>query len=147
MSLDTVPKTNWTAKDGVQLTDMNEIGSNIQALEDSKYESGDDITVGTITSGDITAENTTVEDLTISGVILPTTSPTEGSEVIASGSTWTPDRGYYVLGGGVSGDFGLEVQVSSTWRALSGSSFFSDGTNVRVKNLSVGTLTAYYLKF
>ena len=152
MALPNESKINWTANDGARLTDMNNIGKNLNHLEDVKYESGDSptftdviATTETVTTANITTANITT--LNMSGAMLPTTSPTEGFEAISSGNTWTPDRGYYVVGSNTAGDLEIEVFTSSAWYKLTGGTFLTDGTNVRVKNVSGGGLTAYYLKY
>lgn len=40
MALPNTPKTDWDTNDGVQFTDMNEIGENLEHLEDVKAEIG-----------------------------------------------------------------------------------------------------------
>lgn len=55
MSLVTPPKTNFTTIDGVINTDLNQIGENLNSLEQSKYQSGDNITAATVTTNTLTA--------------------------------------------------------------------------------------------
>ncbi len=157
MSLSTVPKTNFSTDDGVTTDDLNEIGQNLLDLEDSKYESGDNIVVGTITSGDITGE-----DLTLSGTTLLTDSPTSTTEVIATVSAWLIPRGIFNIslpGVPASASVALQIFVDSDWRNIAvrtaastdqdsyGSAIISDGSNTRVNNLSSGSYTVYYQKF
>ena len=152
MALDNVPKTNYTVNDGVIADDLNNIGLNLLELEDSKYESGDDITAGDITAGDIT----------LSGVINPTTAPTSDTEVVSSSSSWIIPRGIYNISlptAPISSSVSLEIFVDGVWHPIAvrasaaseqesyGSSVFSDGTNTRVNNGSSSSYTVYYQKF
>jgi len=167
MALDNVPKTNYTVNDGVIADDLNNIGLNLLELEDSKYESGDDITAGDITAGDITAGDITAGDITagditLSGVINPTTAPTSDTEVVSSSSSWIIPRGIYNISlptTPISSSVSLEIFVDGSWRPIAvrastaseqesyGSSVFSDGTNTRVNNLDSISYTVYYQKF
>jgi len=60
MSLENVPKIDWTTVDGVANTDLNNIGKNLNELEDSKYESGDSPTFGTVTAATATISSATL---------------------------------------------------------------------------------------
>ena len=135
MSLDNPTKTNWTSDDGVRLTDINNIEENIQALEDSKYESGDSPTFG----------DTNVEDLTASGAITPTSSAVESSFTVTASSTLTIPIGVYMLP--VVTSITVQIYINSTWTASEEGGVFSDGVNVRLSNASAGDITVYYLKF
>ena len=137
MSLATVPKTNWTSKDGVQFTAINEIGANLQALEDSKYESGDNINVGDITACDLTTGDITADSLT------PTTM-TADSIVITNATSWTPSAGFYII----EDITDVVVQIdSSGFKITRAGSFFTEGSVVRVRNDSGGDVTLDYLVF
>ena len=139
MALPNVPKTDWTVSDGVVFTDMNEIGENIQDLEDDKYESGDDINVG---------------DATIGGSITPRTPATEpagGFRNLAAGASWIIERGIYMIFSATS-DHTLEIFTDSVWRGSAATTFpycvIADGVNVRLRNTS-GSVNrvVYYRKF
>lgn len=74
-----------------------------------------------------------------------------GSVAMASSGTWTPSSGFYNildLDSG-SGAIVLEFFISSAWRTgkpnFSGL-FFTDGTNMRVKNTAGSSGTLYYQK-
>ena len=157
MALNTPAKTNWTSNDGVRMTEINAIELNLQALEDSKYEEGDNVILG-----DITGEDLAVESVTTSGAILPTTSPTSDTEVISSTSAWVIPRGVYNISlqnTPVSSGVNLEIYVDGNWRVMAsrsntgseeesyGSTIFSDGNNARVNNGSSASYTVYYQKF
>ena len=134
-SLTTPPKINWTADDSARKSDMNEIGVNLNSLDDGKYESGNDITVGDITG----------EDLTLSGAITPTSSAVEGSNLVSASSTWTIPIGVYMFP--VTTNITVQIFVNSTWTASEEGAVFSDGANVRLSNSSGGDITVYFLKF
>ncbi len=152
MSLSTVPKINFTTDDGLRNTDLNETNQNIQDLEDTKFESGDNVTFGTIagTTG------------TFSGTVKLTDSPTSTTEVIATVSAWLIPRGIFNIslpGVPASASVALQIFVDSDWRNIAvrtaastdqdsyGSAIISDGSNTRVNNLSSGSYTVYYQKF
>jgi len=141
MSLPNVPKIDWGTGDGVQNTDMNEIGENLNHLEDVKYEADDDMTIGVIT---------------------PTASPVSTTEVISGLSVWIIPRGLYNISLGntpVSNSVKLQINVGgwvdmavrTTTSAPSsdsmGTAIFSDGTNTRVNNLDSNAYTVSYQKF
>ena len=137
MALPNASKVNWTSDDGVQFTDMNSIGENIQHLEDTKHENGDSPTYIT----------TNVTTLNMLEAINPTISPTVASEVVSAGSNWIPARGLYIVSfDGAS--LTLQINVSG-WKNVDsvGGAFPTDGSNVRINNATGGDLTAYYLKF
>lgn len=64
MSLDNTPKIDWTTADGVSNTDLDNIGNNLQALEDSKYQETDDLTTTTATITTVNASNMNVSGYT-----------------------------------------------------------------------------------
>jgi len=64
MSLTTVPKVNFATDDGVTTDDLNEIGANLNSLEDSKIEDGDSLTALTIGTATITTETVTTGNIT-----------------------------------------------------------------------------------
>ena len=144
MSLSTVPVTNYTTDDGITTDDLNNIGQNIQDLEDSKYQETDDLTTDT---ANITTANITT--LNMLGAVNPRTSPTAASQVVSAGLNWVPTRGLYIVAfDGVS----LKIQINvSGWKDVAGvtigGAFPTDGSNVRINNPTGGDLTAYYLKF
>ena len=145
MSLDTVPKINWESDDGVIFSDMDNIGKNLQALEDSKHEDGDSPTYVTenVTTSNVTTGNITT--LNMLGAINPTTSPTASSQAISAGSAWVPARGIYIVSGGQ-----LQINVSGWKNAGSlniGGAFPADGSNVRIFDSTGSGVTVYYLKF
>lgn len=99
MALSTVPKTDWSATDGVTNIDLNEIGDNLQSLEDTKAELSDatqDFVASSVTatdvdtvtmdaSGDVsvtgvtTLDTTVTGDLTVNGTLLDK----NGNEVLS----------------------------------------------------------------
>ena len=162
MSLDTVPKTNFDSDDGVLFSDFNEVGANLQALEDSKYESGDDVVLGDITAEDITADDISATDISATDISTTTQTTTtsnittlnmagatnpaltlSSSQVIGASSAWVPARGSYIVSGGT-----LQINVSG-WKSVNvgGGSFFTDGSNVRIFDSGGSGVTVYYLKF
>ena len=50
MSLDNTPKTDWITSDGVANTDLNNIGKNLNELEDTKAELDDDVSFSSVTA-------------------------------------------------------------------------------------------------
>ncbi len=163
MSLDTVPKTNFESDDGMSFTDANEIGANLQALEDSKYQEGDNVTLGTINGGDTVIEDLTAEDITSDSVTTGPLSATTGtfsgavnpaltvatSQVVSAGTSWVPARGLYIVSFN-GANLTLQINVSG-WKDVNsitdGGAFPTDGTNVRVNNATGGDLTAFYQKY
>ena len=159
MSLDTVPKTNWESDDGVQFTQLNEIGANLQVLQDTKVEKDPDTdeatittlnsTTANITTNNVTTSNITTANITtlnMSGAINPALT-VQTSVVVSAGSNWIPARGLYIVSfDGAS--LTLQINVSG-WKGVdaTGGAFPTDGSNVRVNNATGGDLTAYYLKF
>ena len=146
MSLDTVPKINWESDDGVIFSDMNNIGNNLQALEDSKHEDGDSPSYVDITATDITTttQTTTTSNITTlnAGAINPT-SITATNVAIADTTAWTPSAGFYII----ENIAGVAVQINSGgWKSTDAGSFGTDGSLVRVLNSSGGLVTLDYLK-
>lgn len=82
-SLTTAPKINWDSVDGVVNTDMNEIGVNLNSLDDGKYEEDD----SPIFSG-VQTDNALIKQKVISAAVSGTASIT-----IAHGLTATNIRG------------------------------------------------------
>lgn len=77
-----------------------------------------------------------------------TTISTEGSQSIGATSTWTIPQGVHNIVGPAS--CVLEIQVASTWRTsggVIGGTVISDGTNMRISNVSAGSLTVYWHRF
>lgn len=84
MALQHTPKTDWTPNDGVTSTDINEIGENLQSLEDTKIEKISSPVAGNLVTqtvgGEIqdsgryldqdlkTTDNVEFNDLTISAI-------------------------------------------------------------------------------
>jgi len=143
-SLTTAPKTNWDSDDGVTFTDMNEIGVNLNSLDNGKAELDGNVTFGDTTIGGTLG---VTGDTTIGGEINPTTSPTSGSHTISAISSWTPSRGIYMVSG--NSDISIQINVSG-WKTINvgkGGTFFTDGSNVKIYNALSGANTVYYLKF
>ena len=109
MSLDNVPKTDWDTTTGVTNTQMNDIGNNLQSLEDSKLERNGDETLNTLEVTDSatidTATISTIESATInnSGYVKSNYKSSDGSTGIngsfeaLGGDTYTIKDGLIVL--------------------------------------------------
>lgn len=136
MSLDTVPKTNFESDDGVLFSDFNEVGANLQALEDSKNQDGDSPTYETanITTANITelnVDNINPISLTVASIF------------ISDATSWTPSAGFYIIEDLTN----VTIQIdSSGFKTTIAGSFFTDGSLVRVANTSGGDVTLNYLK-
>ncbi len=107
--------------------------------------------------------NTTTIDGThkansITGSSIKTTPASTGSQVIVLASTWTPTVGVYqivstpVISGGEN--IRLELYISGSWRSGSNTGgvspdgiIFFDGTNMRLSNAGVNSVTVWYQKF
>ena len=139
MSLDSVPKINWESDDGVIFSDMNEIGANLQALEDSKYQETDELT--TDTSNFVESNITTANIITLNVGAINPTSVSSGTQAISGGANWIPTIGFYVVGGNAF----LVMQVNGvSTNALGG--FFTDGSSVRIHNNDSNSHTATWIK-
>jgi len=141
MSLDTVPKTNFESDDGVSFSDFNEVGSNLQALEDSKNQDGDSPTYITET---VTTSNTTTANVTTLNVgdINPN-AMTAANIFISNGASWTPSAGFYII----EDINNVIVQINSSgFKSTAAGCFFTNGSLVRVLNSSGGDVTLDYLK-
>jgi hypothetical protein len=86
--------------------------------------------------------------------LLPTSSPTSGSQSVAGGAgVYTFPRGVYNVSVNPStADLELYFLVSSTARFMqttvdSGCAIFSDGTNVKVINNNASARSFYYQKY
>ena len=89
----------------------------------------------------------------ISGGAIDTTVQSDGSQVIASGASWTPASGVYQItdSGGSSAHPYLQLFISSVWQGAAGTKvggiLYSDGTNMRLWNGSGGSITVFWQKF
>lgn len=141
MSLDTVPKTNWESDDGALFSDMDNIGNNLQALEDSKYQETDELT--TNTSNFVESNITTANITTLNAGAINPISITATNVAIADTAAWTPSAGFYVIEIIAS----VVVQINSGgWKSTIAGSFGTDGSLVRVLNSSGSGVTLDYLK-
>lgn len=154
MSLDTVPKTNFESDDGMLFTDANEIGANLQALEDSKHQDGDspsyvDITAsGDIAGADISTTTQTTTTSNITNLNVGNINPnamTAANVVITNGNSWTPSAGFYIIENLSSSSVLVQIN-SSGFKDTQAGSFFTNGSLVRVRNTSGGDVTLFYLK-
>lgn len=92
---------------------------------------------------DVSADSLTIDKTT-----------TEGSQSIATMSTWVPDIGWYVFAGDAIGANYLtfEIDVSGTWYVCGDPNqlvlgfMYCDGTNMRIKNNHTSSWTVYYRK-
>ena len=92
--------------------------------------------------------NLKLKDLGVDGDLLPTTTPTSGSQVLAGGATWTPPRGVYVwtTSSSVSFDFSINGGLAFYDIPQTGT-IFADGLKVMFKNTDTVSHTINYLKF
>jgi hypothetical protein len=102
------------------------------------------------TGGTVTlTPDTDPAEITLHGELLPTDSPTYGTQSLASkGDTWTPARGVYMITNN-RGTLEIQIYTGSTWITSLGyfdGALFCDGSTVRVRADTAST-TVYYRKF
>lgn len=88
-----------------------------------------------------TTDNVTHNNITADGIFKPRASAVENNIAVSAGATYVFPRGVHVV---AQAQFYIEAYIASSWRTVStdgGGTFFSDGTNVRARNvISADTL-------
>ena len=160
-------KTSWVARVGTALNRFlkaNESSSSVELTADptgvstagtpftadnmNKIEQGiydNSVDLDTIKDGGSLQGLSSASEPTFAKLTLTTS--TYGSQTLAVFSIWYPGPGFY---SGLSiNDFKVEINTGSAWKDLSsvGSAIISDGSNIRIRNLTADTATIHYRKF
>ena len=75
---------------------------------------------------------------------------TSGSQSIGASASWMPPQGFYNIVGAAPSGSTFEINISSTWRACNtsaNSSYFVDGSNMRLSNANITAKTVYWQRF
>jgi len=126
--------------DGIKISGSNGVATITPKIE------GDEITQR-ILSFDSAADYWEVRGgFGINGNLLPTASPTSGTQSLAQDATWTVPRGCYMWN--ATGPLDLSINGGTTYAlAYYNGSIFSDGSNMIFKNTTSSTATITYKKF